>query len=130
MVKTIIKSLLATVSVMLMLTALVYTAQLREARAHTPHQIGATPSEPSFFVEYAATRKELLMGLLRERFPSLQLPEPEAEPENGLSLKALHTRAMQDRARQARATSSGIRAPQPDTGSTQRSARRQATLGQ
>jgi len=105
MVKTIIKSLLTTASVMLMLMAVVYTAQSRDARAHTPHQIGASPAEPSFFVEYAKTRSELMLGALRERFPALGLPEPEAEPENTLSLKSLHTRAMQDRAKQARAAS-------------------------
>ncbi len=101
MVRTIIKSILATVSVMLMLLAVVYTAQSRDARAHTPRQIGETRSEQPFLIEYAETRKELLMSFVRERFPDLGLPEPEAEPENKLSLKALHTRAMTDRARQA-----------------------------
>ncbi len=102
MVKTIFKSLLAAVSVTLMLLAVVYTAQTRDARAHTPRQIGETRAEEPFLVEYAQTRKELMMGFVRERFPSLNLPEPEAEPEGELSLKALHSRAYQDRNKQAR----------------------------
>jgi hypothetical protein len=101
MLKTILKSLLATVSVTLMLLALVYTAQSRDARAHTPTQIGETRAEQPFLVEYAETRSELLMGFVREKFPNLNLPEPEAEAEGQLSLKALHTRAMTDRARAA-----------------------------
>jgi len=101
MLKVIIKSILATISVVLMMLALVYTAQSRDARAHTPKQIGETRTEQPFLVEYAETRSEMLMGFVRERFPDLNLPEPEAEAENKLSLKALHTRAMNDRAREA-----------------------------
>jgi len=101
MIKAIAKSILATFSVVLMMLALVYTAQSRQARAQTPKQIGETRQEQPFLIEYAEARSELLMSFIRERFPSLNLPEPEAEPESELSLKALHTRAMNDRAREA-----------------------------
>ena len=45
-----------------------------------------------FLVKYPQPRQELLLGFLREKFPDLNLPEPEAEPVNSLSLQALRDR--------------------------------------
>lgn len=92
MIRIIFKSVLATISVTLMLLAVVYTVQSREQRANAPKRIGETRTQQPFLVEYASTRKELLMGYLRQTFPDLNLPEAEAPPEDTLSLKALHER--------------------------------------
>jgi hypothetical protein len=92
MLRIILKSVLATLSLTLMLLAVVYTAQSREQRENAPKRIGETRTQAPFLVDYAATRQQLLMGYLRETFPALNLPEAEAPPEDPLSLKALHAR--------------------------------------
>jgi hypothetical protein len=75
-----------------MLLAIVYTEQTRVAREEAPKRIGEERVQEDFLVEYASTRQELLMGFLREQFPSLDLPAPLAEPVNSLSLQALRDR--------------------------------------
>ncbi|MEM9583511.1 MAG: hypothetical protein AAGA08_10390 [Pseudomonadota bacterium] len=92
MIWTIFKSILAALSLTMMMLAAVYTVQARDAKSAEPRWIGDSYEEKPFLLDYAETRKELLMALLRERFPSLNLPEPEAEPINPLSLEALKSR--------------------------------------
>ncbi len=76
----------------MMMLAAVYTVQSRDAKSSEPRWIGDSYEEKPFLLEYAATRQELLMGVLREHFPELNLPQPEAEPVNPLSLQALKSR--------------------------------------
>ncbi len=96
MIWTIFKSILKALSLTMMMLAAVYTIQSRNANASAPKQIGEERAEAPFLVDYAETRKELLMGFLREKFPELNLPEPKAPPENPLSLKALQQRTLQN----------------------------------
>lgn len=92
MLWTIIKSILAAFSLTLMFLTAVYTSQARISASATPRWIGDTQSEAPFLIDYAATRKELLLGFLRDKFPDLNLPEPEEKPQNPLSLQALKER--------------------------------------
>ena len=92
MILHLLKGFSTAFSLTLMLLAIVYTEQTRTTRDATPTRIGERVAHDDFLVEYAEMRQELLMGFLREKFPSLDLPEPEAEPVNSLSLEALQTR--------------------------------------
>lgn len=94
MLRHLLKSFATAFSLTLMLLAIVYTEQTRSAREDTPRRIGEDFVQDDFLVDYAETRQELLMGFLRDKFPSLNLPEPEAEPVNSLSLKALQNRTI------------------------------------
>ena len=92
MIRILLKCVIATFSVTMMLLAWSYTIQAREARDATPTQIGAEKVEKPFLVEFTETRQELILGYMRETFPDLHLPEPEAPPPNPLSLQALQQR--------------------------------------
>lgn len=93
MIRHIFKGTATAFSLTLMLLAIVYTEQSRVARDTAPTRIGETYVAAPFLKDYADTRQELIIGFLRERFPALGLPEPEAGPVNSLSLEALHARA-------------------------------------
>jgi hypothetical protein len=94
MILHLLKGFSTAFSLTLMLLAIVYTEQTRTTREAAPTRIGETRVQDDFLVEYAEMRQELLMGFLREKFPSLDLPEPEAAPVNSLSLEALHQRQV------------------------------------
>ncbi len=120
-IRILFKCAIATFSITMMLLALSYTVQSRETREKTPTQIGQGTTEKPFLVEFTETRQELIIGYLRETFPTLHLPEPKAEPVNPLGLQALQERARISRARQA-AQKPKVR--RPNTRSTQRSEER------
>jgi len=92
MILHLLKGFTTAFSLTLMLLAIVYTEQTRVARNEAPKRIGEERVQEDFLVEYAATRQELLIGFLREKFPNLNLPEAAAEPVNSLSLQALQDR--------------------------------------
>lgn len=92
MIMHLIKGFTTAFSLTLMLLAIVYTEQTRMAREAAPKRIGEERVQVDFLVEYTQTRQELLLGFLREKFPDLKLPEPEATPVNSLSLQALQDR--------------------------------------
>ncbi|MEM7471232.1 MAG: hypothetical protein AAF340_07760 [Pseudomonadota bacterium] len=102
MVLTFIKSFLTAISLTMLMLTVVYTVQARDERAAKPTQIGQRVADRPFLVDFIETRQELLLGYFRTRYPQLALPDPTAaEPENPLSLKALHQRAYNDRVRAA-----------------------------
>lgn len=94
--KIVIKCSLAAFSVTLMLLALVYTGQARDAREAAPRFIGQGAPDVSYLQDYTSTRQEMVFGFLREHFPQLKLPEAPAEPVPPSSLKALETRTRRD----------------------------------
>lgn len=96
MIFHLIKGFTTAFSLTLMLLAIVYTEQTRVDRNSAPKRIGEERVQEDFLIEYAETRQELIVGFLRENFPSLDLPEAEAEPVNSLSLEALRNRASTD----------------------------------
>ena len=96
MILHLIKGFTTAFSLTLMLLAIVYTEQTRTDREAAPKRIGETRVQEDFLVEYTQTRQEILLGFLREKFPDLNLPEPEAEPVNSLSLEALRNRTAQN----------------------------------
>lgn len=95
-VKILIKSCLAAASFTLMLLALVYTTQARDAREAAPRFIGQDQPDVPFLEDYSATRQEMLLGFLREHFPQLALPEPEQDPVAPSSLQALKARTQRN----------------------------------
>ena len=87
--KIILRCCLAAASFTLMLVALVFTTQARDARQSAPQLIGQERQEVSFLQEFTTTRQEMVFSFLREQFPQLDLPEAEPDP---LSLQALRAR--------------------------------------
>ena len=92
MIRHLLKSITTAFSLTMMLLGVVYTEQSRAEREAAPKRIGEERVQEDFLLEYAETRKELLMGLLRNKFPSLDVPEAEAKPIRSLSLQALRER--------------------------------------
>lgn len=97
MLRTIIKSVATALSLTLMALAAVYTLQSREAAATAPKRIGDARVERPFLVDFAETRKEMVMSALRDRFPGLVPPSPQTKAApDPLSLEALRARTIHD----------------------------------
>ncbi len=100
MFRILIKVAFCTASISMLLIVLGYTVDARNDRAGTPSRIGDARVDKPFLVEFTEIRQEMLMGYLRDTFPDLQLPEPQAPPPNPLSLQSLKERTLVSQAQQ------------------------------